>query len=163
MSGKIQNSMFLQFLKHPFSTGAVCASSPSLCGEMVGCPCFRNARSIAELGPGTGAVTECILSALPAGADFFAVVPAGETEQFSIFGNHQSLIAAIGAVVLRKHQYQSQHHHAQHSGTAPPKNRSGELFAETKQYKKHQRTARRDHQVIIRMQTVAEHDDCRLR
>ena len=73
MSGKIQNSMFLQFLKHPFSTGAVCASSPSLCGEMVGCPCFRNARTIAELGPGTGAVTECILSALPAGADFFAV------------------------------------------------------------------------------------------
>lgn len=73
MSGKIQDSMFVQFLKHPFSTGAVCASSSSLCGEMVGCPCFRKAGTIAELGPGTGAVTECILSALPEGADFFAV------------------------------------------------------------------------------------------
>lgn len=65
--------MFMQFLRHPIATGAVCASSSALCGKMVGCPCFQKASTIAELGPGTGAVTECILSALPDGADFFAV------------------------------------------------------------------------------------------
>ncbi|MBR2425680.1 MAG: hypothetical protein IKB16_02960 [Lentisphaeria bacterium] len=73
MERKLQQSLFLQFLKHPFSTGAVCASSPALCREMIGCSSFRNASTFAELGPGTGAVTACILANLPSGADFFSV------------------------------------------------------------------------------------------
>lgn len=73
MNSKLQHSMFIQFLKHPFSTGAVCASSSALCGKMIGCPCFREAKTIAELGAGTGAVTACILSSLPQGTDFFTV------------------------------------------------------------------------------------------
>ena len=73
MNSKLQHSMFIQFLKHPFSTGAVCASSSALCGKMIGCPCFREAKTIAELGAGTGAVTACILSSLPQGVDFFTV------------------------------------------------------------------------------------------
>ncbi len=73
MIGKIQHSIFMQFLRHPFSTGAVCPSSCCLCKALTACVGLENAKTVAELGPGTGAVTRQILVSLPQDADFFSV------------------------------------------------------------------------------------------
>lgn len=69
----IKNSLTFQFLKNPFSVGAVCPSSAFLAEEIASNAGLENASSIAELGPGTGALTGAILKRKADEAKFFAV------------------------------------------------------------------------------------------
>ncbi len=57
----------------PRTVGAICASSPALCEMVIDEINIENAKSVAELGPGTGVVTEHILRRIPSDANFFVV------------------------------------------------------------------------------------------
>ena len=54
-------SIFTEFLLHPRTTGAVAASSRGLARALTDGLDLRHARTVVELGPGTGAVTDAIL------------------------------------------------------------------------------------------------------
>lgn len=68
-----RNSLTFQFLKNPFSVGSFCPSSSFLAQEITSFAGLENASSIAELGPGTGALTGAILQKMRKDAKFFAV------------------------------------------------------------------------------------------
>lgn len=53
---------FTGFLKNPLSVGSVVPSSRSLSEALIEGEAFQNAHSVVEVGPGTGAITEVILS-----------------------------------------------------------------------------------------------------
>jgi phosphatidylethanolamine/phosphatidyl-N-methylethanolamine N-methyltransferase len=53
-------SILTEFLRHPLLTGAVAASSPALARLMVDGIGLEQARTVVELGPGTGVFTEAI-------------------------------------------------------------------------------------------------------
>ena len=63
----------LHFLKNPSSIGAVAPSSPWLASMMVQDMGLEQARTVVEVGPGTGAFTEAALRRLSDGAFFMAV------------------------------------------------------------------------------------------
>ena len=65
--------MFSQFIKKPMMTGAVCASSPELAQMLTSTIGLEKAQRVAELGPGTGAITGTILQKIPADCRFFTV------------------------------------------------------------------------------------------
>ena len=67
------SSLFWKFLKNPRQVGACCASSPALCREITSAIGIENADLIAELGPGTGVITEVICEKLKPGARLAAV------------------------------------------------------------------------------------------
>ena len=69
----MKNTLLAQFLKKPLTTGAVCPSSQSLAKMMVAGIQLETAGKVAELGPGTGAITGTILRSLPDSSRFFAV------------------------------------------------------------------------------------------
>ena len=69
----MKNSMLMQFLKRPLTTGAVCPSSLGLARMLISGTDIEEADCVAELGPGTGAVTGTILKAMPRNGRFFAV------------------------------------------------------------------------------------------
>lgn len=69
----MKTTLLAQFLKKPLTTGAVCASSQSLARMLIAGIGLDTASSVAELGPGTGAVTGSILDSLPDQCRFFAV------------------------------------------------------------------------------------------
>lgn len=52
------SSLFWKFLQNPRQVGACCPSSPALCREITSSIGVEEARLIAELGPGTGVITE---------------------------------------------------------------------------------------------------------
>jgi phosphatidylethanolamine/phosphatidyl-N-methylethanolamine N-methyltransferase len=66
-------SFFLEFLRHPFATGAIAPSSRFLARAMVTDMDLGNASVVVEYGPGTGAFTGAILQELKPGARYFAV------------------------------------------------------------------------------------------
>lgn len=57
----------------PLTTGAICPSSRELSRTLTRHIHLDKARTIVELGPGTGAITGAILAAMNPQADFFAV------------------------------------------------------------------------------------------
>ena len=61
------------FIKTPTSIGAVCPTSPFLAREMTQKIGLEEAKSVVELGPGTGAITPHIINALNPNTNFFAV------------------------------------------------------------------------------------------
>lgn len=67
------SSLFLKFLKHPRQVGACCPSSPALCREITSHIGVENASLVAELGPGTGVITEEICRRMRCGAKLAAV------------------------------------------------------------------------------------------
>lgn len=69
----MKESILVQFLRKPLVTGAVCPSSRELSRTMTKGVHLKEARTIVELGPGTGAITGAILSAMNPAANFFAV------------------------------------------------------------------------------------------
>ncbi|MGI5240602.1 class I SAM-dependent methyltransferase [Dactylosporangium sp. CA-139066] len=66
-------SIFQEFLLHPRTTGAVAASSSSLARALTDGLRLQHARTIVELGPGTGPATAAILRRMAPGARFVAV------------------------------------------------------------------------------------------
>ncbi|MEV4641960.1 methyltransferase domain-containing protein [Actinoplanes sp. NPDC049548] len=66
-------SIFKQFLAHPVLTGAIAASSPVLARAMTSELRLGEARTVVELGPGTGAFTEAVLDRLPSHGRLVAV------------------------------------------------------------------------------------------
>ncbi|QWF77706.1 class I SAM-dependent methyltransferase [Amycolatopsis sp. CA-230715] len=62
-----------EFLRHPMRTGAVAASSPRLAETMTTGIGLERARTVVELGPGTGVFTGAVLSRLARGARLVAV------------------------------------------------------------------------------------------
>lgn len=69
----MKNTLLAQFLKKPMTTGAVCASSEELARMLVAGIGLDHSSYVAELGPGTGAVTGTILRSMPEKSRFFAV------------------------------------------------------------------------------------------
>ncbi|MBO5791282.1 MAG: methyltransferase domain-containing protein [Lentisphaeria bacterium] len=59
------SSFFWKFLRHPLQVGACCPSSPALCRAITSSAGIENAELVAELGPGTGVITEEICRKLP--------------------------------------------------------------------------------------------------
>lgn len=67
------SSLFARFLRHPGQVGALCPSSRSLAVEMTRDVGMETARTVVELGPGTGAITREIIPRLPDRAGFLTV------------------------------------------------------------------------------------------
>jgi phospholipid N-methyltransferase len=73
------NARFLMhFVRHPRSTGAVAPSSKWLAERMVDGMGLANARTVVEIGPGTGAFTSHILREIGPSTRFLAVELDGE-------------------------------------------------------------------------------------
>lgn len=69
-----ENALFLtKFLRNPTKVGAIVPSSDVLAERIVCVANVKNARSVVELGPGTGAFTDKILDTLSPNAEFLAV------------------------------------------------------------------------------------------
>jgi phospholipid N-methyltransferase len=66
-------SITREFLRRPWVTGAVAASSARLAAAMTDGLDLERAATVVELGPGTGAITEAIVSRLAPGARLVAV------------------------------------------------------------------------------------------
>jgi phosphatidylethanolamine/phosphatidyl-N-methylethanolamine N-methyltransferase len=66
-------TFFKNFVKTPTSIGAVCPTSPFLSRKMTQNIDLRKAKSVVELGTGTGAITPHIINALDSDTKFFAV------------------------------------------------------------------------------------------
>ncbi len=62
-----------EFLKNPFSIGAVVPSSKALCNQMVGSIDFDDCKCIVEYGPGTGVFTGEIIKNKPDDTLFLAI------------------------------------------------------------------------------------------
>ena len=69
----MKKTLLAQFLKKPMTTGAVCPSSQGLARMLVAGIGLEHSSYVAELGPGTGAVTGTILRSMPEKSRFFAV------------------------------------------------------------------------------------------
>jgi len=66
-------ALLRSFLSNPAQVGALCPSSPELCRTIVRGIGIENARTVVELGPGTGVITCEILPLLGLNAKCFAV------------------------------------------------------------------------------------------
>ncbi|WP_344415061.1 class I SAM-dependent methyltransferase [Amycolatopsis minnesotensis] len=66
-------SIISEFLRHPFRTGAIAPSSPRLAEAMTTGIGLERARTVVELGPGTGVFTDAVLRRLAPGARLVAV------------------------------------------------------------------------------------------
>jgi phospholipid N-methyltransferase len=73
MAARKSRAFMTEFVLHPKSIGAVAPSSHILARRVVGCVDWGRARKVLEYGPGTGAVTEHILSHLHPDAEFAAI------------------------------------------------------------------------------------------
>lgn len=68
------NLAFLRgFLRNPAQVGSVIPSSPQLERRLVRCARVREARTVVELGPGTGGTTQALLAAMPQAAVLLAI------------------------------------------------------------------------------------------
>ena len=61
------------FLRNPAQVGSVVPSSPQLERRLVQCAEVRNARTVVELGPGTGGTTRALLKAMGPAAVLLAI------------------------------------------------------------------------------------------
>jgi len=66
-------SILTEFLRHPLLTGAVAASSPALARQMTGGIGLEQARTVVELGPGTGVFTDAIRRRVTPGTRIVAI------------------------------------------------------------------------------------------
>lgn len=66
-------TFFRGFLRHPEQVGSIIPSSRFLEQRIVDVACINKARSVVELGPGTGGTTQAILDAMPDDAKFLAI------------------------------------------------------------------------------------------
>jgi len=69
----MKHTIFGQFFSNPIRTGAICASSPELSRLITKDIGIERAKSVVELGPGTGAVTGFILESINPAASFFTI------------------------------------------------------------------------------------------
>ena len=61
------------FVANPRQVASIIASSPALQGELSKLACLHTAKSVVELGPGTGETTQAILEAIPEDAVLFSI------------------------------------------------------------------------------------------
>jgi phosphatidylethanolamine/phosphatidyl-N-methylethanolamine N-methyltransferase len=66
-------SILTEFLRHPLLTGAVAASSPALARQMTDGIGLEQARTVVELGPGTGVFTDAIRRRVAPGTRIVAI------------------------------------------------------------------------------------------
>ncbi|WP_256916794.1 class I SAM-dependent methyltransferase [Streptomyces hilarionis] len=103
-------SITTEFLRRPLMTGAVAASSRRLAYEMTEGIGLEQARTVAELGPGTGVFTDAILARLAPGARLVAVelnpvlaarlaAARRDTRLTVVQGSAADLAAAVGEPV----------------------------------------------------------------
>ena len=89
------SSLFLKFLQNPRQVGACCPSSPALCREITSSIGVEKADLVAELGPGTGVITEEICRRLKQGAHL-AAVELDETMAAGIEGKFSGITVFRG-------------------------------------------------------------------
>lgn len=66
-------AFFQEFLKHPFQIGSIIPSSRFLEQRILGAAAITSAKSIVELGSGTGGTTRAILHAMPENARLLSI------------------------------------------------------------------------------------------
>ncbi|MER6788450.1 methyltransferase domain-containing protein [Streptomyces sp. NPDC000658] len=103
-------SITTEFLRHPLMTGAVAASSLRLAHAMTEGVGLERARTVVELGPGTGVFTDAVLARLPPRARLVAVelnpvlaarlsATRRDTRLTVVQGSAAELAAAVGEPV----------------------------------------------------------------
>ncbi len=66
-------AFFREYLRNWKTVGAIAPSSSVLARRIVDAADVRRARRVLELGPGTGAFTEAIIEAMPAGCEYLGI------------------------------------------------------------------------------------------
>lgn len=75
-SSKKSTLVFIrQFLAKPSEVASIIPSSPALVDQMLDGVSFKSMRTVVEYGPGTGAITERLLTVLPADTLYVAAEP----------------------------------------------------------------------------------------
>jgi phospholipid N-methyltransferase len=69
----LKSTILGQFIRNPRSIGALCPSSAQLSKTITSEIEIEKAKSVVELGPGTGAITNSILKSIAPETNFFAV------------------------------------------------------------------------------------------
>lgn len=69
------------FLRNPAQVGSVIPSSPQLERRLVQCAQLQRARTVVELGPGTGGTTRALLAAMSPGAVLLGIELDGDFHQ----------------------------------------------------------------------------------
>lgn len=72
-NGNGRLEFFLEFIRHPLQIGSVIPSSRYLERRILDAAGVESARTVVELGPGTGGTTRSILDAMPAGARLLSI------------------------------------------------------------------------------------------
>jgi len=93
---------FREFLKHPLQIGSVIPSSRFLERRIVEAAGVRSARTIVELGPGTGGTTRAILRVMAANAKLLTVEINPNFHAFARYVEDDRLIAHLGDALALK-------------------------------------------------------------
>jgi len=89
-------AFFQEFLKHPRQVGSVISSSRSLERRVVETAGIRSAKTIVELGPGTGGTTRAILDAMAQHARLLSIEISPRLQSLVTHIKDDRLIAHLG-------------------------------------------------------------------
>ena len=89
-------TFFQEFLKHPLQIGSIIPSSPFLEQRLLCSANLRSARTVVELGSGTGGTTHAILRAMPAEASLLSIEINPQFHQLIRSINDSRLIPHLG-------------------------------------------------------------------
>ena len=95
-------ALFQEFLKHPLQTGSVISSSPFLERRIVEAAGINSAKTIVELGSGTGGTTRAILRAMPQQARLLSIEINPHLHAMINNIDDERLIAHLGRACMLK-------------------------------------------------------------
>lgn len=95
-------ALFQEFLKHPLQTGSVIPSSPFLERRIVEAAAINSAKTIVELGSGTGGTTRAILRAMPQQARLLSIEINPHLHAMINNIDDERLIAHLGRACMLK-------------------------------------------------------------
>lgn len=90
-------AFFTEFLRHPLQVGSVIPSSRFLERRIVAAAGVAMARTVVELGPGTGGTTRAMLRAMPAGAKLLSIELNPRLHRLQQHIGDERLIAHLGS------------------------------------------------------------------
>ena len=95
-------ALFQEFLKHPLQTGSVIPSSPFLERRIVEAAGISSAKTIVELGSGTGGTTRAILRAMPQQARLLSIEINPHLHAMIKGIDDERLVAHLGSACMLK-------------------------------------------------------------
>lgn len=100
-----RSSVFREFLRTPLQTGALFASGAQLANNLVYAANVRNAQSIVEIGAGSGAITDVILSSKSRDSSLLAI-EINELLAKILSDRHPGLLVQCGDALKANHYLQ---------------------------------------------------------